>query len=72
MSLALDATVLILLQEQRGQHLGVRTLADRMQVDDLVVEESLDRLEPGGGLQVRRVAGMPFSAAALNKDGTCA
>lgn len=76
MSVAVDAIVLIKLRERQGESVGVRELADLMQVDDLVVEESLDRLEAGGAVKVNRVAGMPFWGAALPAtawgDGTCA
>lgn len=67
MSVAIDAVVLIRLCARRGDVVGVRELADHMGVDDLVVEESLHRLERGGGLVVHRIAGMPFSATALPK-----
>lgn len=76
MSVAVDAIVLIRLREHQGESVGVRELADLMQVDDQVVEESLDRLEANGTAKVQRVAGLPFWGAALPDqawgDGTCA
>lgn len=65
MSIAIDAVVLIRLCARRGEVVAVRELADYMRVSDLVVEESLMRLERGGGLSVIRLAGIPFSAVAL-------
>lgn len=76
MSVAVDAIVLIKLRERQGESVGVRELADLMLVDDLVVEESLNRLEASGAAKVQRVAGTPFWGAALPAqawgDGSCA
>ncbi len=65
MSRAVDAIVLIRLREHLGREVGVRELADLMKVDDEVVENSLNRLEATGAVEVKRVASHPFWASAL-------
>lgn len=76
MSVAIDAIVLIKLRERLGDAVGVRELADLMQVDELVVGESFDRLEGHGGVVVKRIVGLPFWAAAMPQpkagDAACA
>lgn len=67
MSLAVDATVLILLQTKPLRWWGAAELANRMQVPDQVITDSLHRLQAAGSVQVVRVAGLPFKAAVIPK-----
>jgi hypothetical protein len=67
MKLAIDATVLILLQTKPYRWWGVVELADHMKVQPEVITDSLHRLEQGGGVQLGRVSGTPFKAALLRR-----
>lgn len=76
MSVAVDAIVLITLRERRdpfGQRrfhaVGMSELADLMQVSVDVVSESVTRLEATNDVVVKRIAGVPFWAAAAHKGG---
>jgi hypothetical protein len=79
MSVAVDAIVLITLRERRdpfGQRrfhaVGMSELADVMQVSVDTVNESVTRLEASNDVVVKRIAGIPFWAAAAHKGGVAA